>query len=86
MVISFSDSYFKRKLIWGKNNIMLNFEEKKVLIEFIDGFELYEIFMGCINVYYLVSKRDKKIIVKYFYLNGNVFVYVLFLEVELFDK
>lgn len=65
---------------------MLNFEEKKALIESIDGFELHEISMGRINVHYPASKRDKKIIVKHLHPNGNAFVYAPFLEVEPLDK
>ncbi|MBC6118783.1 hypothetical protein HCA12_13440 [Listeria innocua] len=65
---------------------MLNFEEKKALIESIDGFELHEISMGRVNVHYPASKRDKKIIVKHLHPNGNAFVYAPFLEVEPLDK
>ncbi|EBD1663360.1 hypothetical protein K1783_001143 [Listeria monocytogenes] len=65
---------------------MLNFEEKKALVESINGFELHEISMGRINVHYPASKRDKKIIVKHLHPNGNAFVYAPFLEVEPLDK
>ncbi|AIS60148.1 hypothetical protein [Listeria ivanovii] len=65
---------------------MLNFEEKKALIESMGDFELHEISMDRMNVHYPESKRDKKIIVKHLHPNGNAFIYAPFLEVEPLDK